>query len=284
MLSTRTKVTIARAAFSAINLARRVVGASPETVVTREGLRWRLDLREGIDLAIYLGVFERSTTRALRRLVRPGATVLDIGANIGAHTLPLAKLVGPTGRVHSFEPTAFAHKKLLANLALNPELAPRVSTHQVMLTNGDAVAPELYSSWPLVRSDNLHARHQGRLEPTTGARALRLDDYLAEIGVSHVDLVKLDVDGYECDVLAGASRFLASAAPVIVMELAPYVLAERGHTLEELLGRLAGSGYRLEDETTGEPLPQDTAGITGLIKDGGCMNVVGRPLAPKEKR
>ena len=59
-------------------------------------INWRLDLLEGIDL---LGSFEPLTVRAYRGIVRPGDTVLDIGANVGAHTLPLAQLVGETCRV-----------------------------------------------------------------------------------------------------------------------------------------------------------------------------------------
>ena len=77
-----------------------------------------------IDFAIYLGgMFERNTALALRKLVRPSSLVLDIGANIGAHTLRLANLVGSSGRVFAFEPTDFAYSKLQANLDLNPALA-----------------------------------------------------------------------------------------------------------------------------------------------------------------
>jgi FkbM family methyltransferase len=54
--------------------------------------------------------------------VKPGNAVLDIGRNIGAHTLPLAHLVGPHGRVIAFEPTAYAIRKMRANIALNAGL------------------------------------------------------------------------------------------------------------------------------------------------------------------
>src|SRR5262245_34452280 len=114
VLTTRTKVAIARLAYSAISAVRRRVGLDHSVRVVRDGACWELDLREGIDLAIYLGLFEAGTSRALRRLVRPGAVVLDVGANIGAHTLRLAKLVGESGRVIAFEPTVYAHTKLLA--------------------------------------------------------------------------------------------------------------------------------------------------------------------------
>jgi FkbM family methyltransferase len=277
IISTRTKLTIARTASRALNLARRAVGRGPVTTVVREGVSWELDLREGIDLALYLGVYERATMKTLRRLAKPGTTALDIGANIGAHTLPLAKNVGDEGRVHAFEPTAFAHGKLRANLALNPSIARRVVLEQLLLTDDPASfkADAIYSSWPLETRKDLHEKHQGALKSTEGARAIRLDDYLEQAKVAKVDLVKMDVDGHECSVLRGAPRLLASR-PVIVMELAPYVLAERGHSLKELLSLLSAVGYRLEHETSGAPLPEDAATIEAMIGDGRCMNVIAR--------
>ena len=103
---------------------RRMVGRGPLVETTRGGVRWNLDLGEGIDFAIWLrGCFEPSTLHALQRLVRPGATVLDIGANVGAHTLHLAAAVGSTGRVLAFEPVAESFRKLRTNVAANPSLA-----------------------------------------------------------------------------------------------------------------------------------------------------------------
>jgi hypothetical protein len=68
--------------------------------VRRRGLKWELDLREGIDLAIFaFGCFESETYQTIQKIVRPGSIVFDIGANIGAHTLNLARLSAPTGKV-----------------------------------------------------------------------------------------------------------------------------------------------------------------------------------------
>ena len=68
-----------------------------------------------------------------------------------------------------------------------------------------------------------------------------------------VQLVKLDVDGFECDVLRGATKLLSEARPVFVMELAPYVLEERGTSLEELLALFAPHGYRFLDQDPSKP-------------------------------
>jgi FkbM family methyltransferase len=204
--------------------------------------------------------------------------VLDIGANIGAHTLLLAQLVGPQGRVLSFEPTQFAFLKQKRNLELNPDLADRVQPFQCLLSSQDgAPLPQaLYSSWPLTKPQNVHAKHMGEEMPTAAASARRLDSILEEIGNPRVRLVKLDVDGNECDVLEGAINLLKTHRPVFVMELAPYVLDERGASLEKLLSLFHPHGYKFYDERTERPLPSTALEMSRLIRDGESINIIAR--------
>ena len=113
MLSTRRKITLARWAYQCVHAARALFTRDDHTIVVRGDIVWDLDLGEGIDFAIYLlGAFERSSIRAYSRLIKPGAVVIDVGANIGAHTLPFAHLVGPAGHVLAFEPTTYAFNRL----------------------------------------------------------------------------------------------------------------------------------------------------------------------------
>ncbi len=131
IIPTKRKILIAKILSGLILSVRKLFGLDGETEVKRQRICWRLDLHEGIDLAIYLGVYERETLSAWKGLVAPGSVVLDIGANIGAHTLPLASLVGCDGKVIAFEPTAYAFEKLCANIALNPALGNRIEAHRV---------------------------------------------------------------------------------------------------------------------------------------------------------
>jgi FkbM family methyltransferase len=223
-------------------------------------------------------MFERSTALALARLTEPSSLVLDIGANIGAHTLHLANLVGAGGRVMAFEPTDFAFRKLKRNLDLNPQLAARVDALHCFLAASDGVGvPDaIYSSWPLAAEAGLHAKHLGREMRTEQAQARSLDSMLAERADRRVQLVKLDVDGYECDVLKGATTMLRDARPVFVMELAPYVLDERGTSLDQLLSYFVPNGYAFYDERTAGRLPAEAKALQRLIADGESMNVVAR--------
>jgi FkbM family methyltransferase len=280
VLTTKTKIVLAGIASRSIAGARRALGLRNEVAVRRGEVWWKLDLQEGIDFAIFLfGVFERHTVMACRRHLRPGDVAVDIGANIGSHALHLARCVGPSGRVFAFEPTTFAYQKLLANIAMNPDLAARITPEQIMLVDPRAreLAPHLYSSWPLTATAQLHAQHLGRLMDTAGARAISLDEYLESAQVPSVALIKIDVDGHECSVLRGAVGTISRFRPVIVMEVAPYVLREVGHELGDLLEIVTSLGYELRDQRTGASLPMDADGLRALISEGAGVNVVALP-------
>lgn len=283
MLRTKQKIAIARLAQVVAMGARRVVGLGPETQVTRNGARFALDLREGIDFSIWLlGTFEPETVRCYRQLLRPGDVVLDIGANVGAHTLFLARAVGEAGRVVAIEPTDYAFAKLSANCALNPELAKRIQCLQAMLVaseDGALETPQLYSSWPLAEEPGLHGLHQGRLMTTSGARARTLDSLVRGLGLDRVDCIKLDIDGFECGMIRGAGEVLERWHPTIVMELAPYALREQGESLHALLGLLTGHRYALFDMESGEALSPDAAVLEARIPPGASWNVLARAAA-----
>jgi FkbM family methyltransferase len=278
-MKTSHKIGAARVIYHAVHAGRALVGRTDHEIVVRDGMTYDLDLSQGIDFAIYLGgMFERSTATALSKLTEPASLVLDVGANIGAHTLRLARLVGPKGRVMAFEPTDFAFRKLQRNLDLNPWLASRVEAFHCFLAASDsASAPKaIYSSWPLVVGTGLHAKHLGREMQTEAAQARSLDSVLNEYADRKVQLVKLDVDGFECDVLRGATSLLREARPIFVMELAPYVLEERGTTLDELLSHFIPNGYRFYDERTQKQLPSTARELQAMVDDGASMNVVAR--------
>lgn len=278
-MKTSSKIALARTLYHAVHAGRSLLGRTDRQVVERDGIAYDLDLSQGIDFAIYLANFyERGTRAALRRLVQPGSLVLDIGANIGAHTLTLAQSVGPNGRVLAFEPTDYAHGKLQRNLALNPELVKRVTAFHCFLTATDAnpIPDAIYSAWPLAREPGLHAKHLGREMKTETAQARSVDSVLAELADQKVALVKFDVDGFECDVLKGARTLLSEARPIFVMELAPYVLDERGASLDELISFFVPRGYRFYEETTNRPLPSSAPELLQMIGDGRSINVIAR--------
>jgi FkbM family methyltransferase len=276
MLTTRQKIALARMVQTPLVAVRRLATLGPVTRVRRRGVNWSLDLREGIDLSIWLlGAFEVATVRAYERLLAPGSVVLDIGANVGAHTLHLARAVGADGKVWAIEPTEYALGKLKANMALNPDVSDRIVCCQVMLVDRDGIeVPPLHSSWPLTGDADLHERHGGRLMPTANARALTLDSFVAERGITRVDFIKLDIDGHECAMLRGAGATLRALRPVILLELSPHQLDENGGSIEELVDLLAAAHYALHDLGSRVPLPMSGAGLRALIPHGASRNAI----------
>lgn len=277
MITTAQKIALATIAYRLVALGRGMLGLSHQVETTRGGVRWSLDLREGIDFSIFaLGGFEPVTLNLYRTLVTSGSVVLDIGANIGSHTLPLATLVGPCGRVIAFEPTEFAIKKLRANTALNPELAQRINAYQLMLVadSADLLEPAIYSSWPLSDVEGLHEKHRGKMMSTTGARSVTLDQFVVETELEAVHFIKIDVDGNEPAVLTGGSETLRRFRPQILMEFAPYLFKDDLDGFENMLRLLDELGYAFIDANTGKPLPKDASSLFRQIPDGASRNVL----------
>ena len=277
MLSTSHKILIARCASATVLFMRGLFGRPSAMVITRRGLKWSLNLKEGIDFAIYLlGGFEIRTLQLYEKLVHDGDVVLDIGANVGAHTLPLALLVGPSGKVFSFEPTAFAFAKQIANIALNPQLSSRIDAKQMMLmaTTSENLPTSVYSSWPLESAQDLHKEHHGRLMATQGAGISTVDDFLQRRGIETVNFIKLDVDGNESDVLQGARRTIERAKPLIMLELAPFVYKDNPGKFDALLQQLWDSGYEISKIGTTRVLPHDAAAVRGMIAQAGGINAL----------
>jgi FkbM family methyltransferase len=279
MLTTKTKVSLAAIAYRFIAKGRALAGKDNCATVRRGGIRWCLDLSEGIDFSIYLlGAFERSTVATLRKLVKPGDVVFDIGANIGAHTLGLARSVGPAGRVFAFEPADFAFAKLQRNLALNPELEARTHPRQILLAASPAGHPqqEIYASWPLEKDDSVHPKHRGRLVAARNATLDTLDRFVEREGIDRLNLIKIDVDGHELPVLQGGLGVLTKFRPVLVMEMSPYVHAEEHSSFAALVALLRDAGYSIHHAGTWDPLPLQAAELEALIPDGASINFIAR--------
>jgi FkbM family methyltransferase len=250
VLRTKTKIALARAGLRVVMGGRRAIGRGPIAVCRRGGLRWKLDLREGIDFSIFLlGSFEPDMVSAYRHMITAGAIVIDIGANIGAHTLRLAACVGTAGRVIAVEPTQYAFERLQEHVLLNPKLTPRIILLQAMLMGSQEapLAEKIESSWPLDTPSVAHPEHAGVGKVTTGATVRTLDNVVSDLDLKSVDFLKLDVDGYEVEVLRGARDTLRRFAPVIFFEHAPYVLSEKGYKPDELVSILIDAGYQFKN-------------------------------------
>jgi FkbM family methyltransferase len=216
---------------------RRLREKNPKRICTRNGVTFETDLREVIDTAIYLGGWEPGTLAFLGDVVKPGDVVVEVGANIGAHTLPIAKMAGASGHVYAFEPTVFARTKLLRNIALNPDFSGNVTVYSQPVTNKELAMSrtEIQSAWR-----EGQAPHSETIDtpPTT------LDDFVIQANPARVSLLKVDVDGYDYKVLQGGVDLLQRFRPLVFVELCEYTLREQGDSVRDILALLQGMGYR----------------------------------------
>jgi FkbM family methyltransferase len=229
-----------------------------QSVVTSiNGITYDLDLTQDVDSNIYFkGCYEPWTTAFITRHVKPGMLALDIGANIGAHALRLARLVGPTGRVIAFEPSSWAFARLQRNASLNAGYNLSLENIGLADFNGSRrlkIAPRM----------PLHRRRYAFDEEEIVFK--RLDDYLAEHAAARIDFIKLDVDGFDYKVLAGATATLQASRPLMIAEVAPAYLARFGDTAEALLGLLDALDYEFSTEAeSAKRLTTPTAVLSGL--------------------
>jgi FkbM family methyltransferase len=204
---------------------------------------------------VFWGTLERGMTLCLQSILRPGMVFVDVGANIGIHTLHAARAVGATGTVHSFEPSPNTFRVLQQNVRANG--LTRVELHQVALLDKDCEVP-FYQIEGMCGWNNLFAgSDEGTAVPV---KATTLDEALPQGG--RIDIVKIDAEGAEPLIWRGMRRVLAENPQIrILIEFAPIHLRRAGSQPDEFLREIAAAGFRIsriEDES-GELGPFDPA-------------------------
>jgi FkbM family methyltransferase len=168
----------------------------------------------------YRGLYERSEVALFRRLLSPGDVVVDVGANVGYLTSLFATIVGSRGRVIAVEPSP----RLLPRLEQLVELLWPVPVELVPCALGASGGSAVLRDFERPEHSGAGTLRAGPGPPSGGAEvAVRtLSSLLEERGLSHVDLLKVDVEGYEPDVMAGAgSAFPSGAIGHAMIEVSP---------------------------------------------------------------
>lgn len=178
----------------------------------------------------FYGEMNELEVAAQRALFAPGDVVLDVGANIGVNTIPLARHAGPRGRVIAFEPQRVIHQMLCANLALNGLTNVEALWTAVGAQPGSIRVPPLdYDAVDNFGGIELGGE-QGEKVPVTTIDQLKLD---------RCRLIKIDVESMELEVIQGAAETIDRLRPRLYFE------NNRKDKSPALLGHLLGLGYRL---------------------------------------
>lgn len=187
--------------------------------------------------------FERAELRFVERLLRPGMTVLDIGAHHGLYSLLCSKCVGRKGQVIAFEASPRECRRLAKHLRLNGCRNVLIEPHAVGSENGSA---DLYvvngsCNW----GNSLPAPAVFESTFKIPVQVSPVDDVLLELGISRVDFIKLDVEGAELSALKGTARLLRGVArPAILVEIQDLRTRPWGYPSRAIVEFLTRAGYR----------------------------------------
>jgi FkbM family methyltransferase len=237
--------------------------ARDNNLVVRLSVPWladtTVDVTLGNDnsLCLYVcGSFEPNEFNFLDRLLKPGMAFVDVGANDGYYTLFAARRVGSTGRVVSVEPSSRERGHLERNLARND------------LGNVAVVPSALGAAAGVAELRLAHGVHTGHntlgsfahddVVPASVERVPleTLDTVAARLGLPRIDVIKIDVEGGEANVIAGARGVLTSTRPLLMMEVTDGALRAQGSSEASLLDMLRHElGYEILvfSPTTGLP-------------------------------
>jgi FkbM family methyltransferase len=190
----------------------------------------RHDVYIGKSLA-ELGEFSEDETELFRQCVRPGATVVEAGANIGAHTISIARLAGDTGVVHAIEPQRIVFQTLCANVALNSLTNVRCHQAAVGETMGSIVVPLLEYDRP----NNFGGLGLGTYSEGERVPVITIDS----LKLARCDFLKIDVEGMELAAIRGAEQTLRLLRPNL------YIENDREKSSAALIEALFALGYKL---------------------------------------
>ena len=200
-----------------------------------------LDERDGQGLSVYFSpVYERGTTAVVRWLLQPGDAFVDVGANLGWYATLARDLVGVDGQVCAFEPHPVAFRDLELNLT-DDRLG--ISARQLAIGRKDGSALLVTDEGDSIDQSFIttHGRqggHRVEVQPLDTALAALLEGRPPRCTV-----VKVDVEGTETDVVAGARRVITTLRPIWLIECNPAAAARSGHRASDPFRALEGEGY-----------------------------------------
>lgn len=209
---------------------------------------------------MYFGRYELTTRDLMQKHLEPGDVFLDVGANIGYLTAVGLNQVGTSGEVHSFEPVDQYYRKLERVRELNPQYT--LKTNPVALGEQETTRTIRVSAsdnlgWNTLVPDFMERFDREPMIQRQEIDVIRLSNYCFQSNLETVNLVKIDVEGFELPVLKGFEEWLESSPPsqrpVILCEVAPQAYETLEYSLEDFGKLVERLHYRVlepDDETT----------------------------------
>lgn len=203
-------------------------------------LKMLLTLKDWVQFNLFIyGQYENNETKLVRKLCRNESVFFDIGANVGYYSLIAAK-TNPNNRIYAFEPVSRTYERAAANIKLNQ--LNNVFLHKKIISNHSGVASINVgneNNWgmsSLVQHDQLSGNSEQ-------VESITLDNFVKEQKINRLDLVKIDVEGFEMNVLEGMNDTLNLFKPIILIEILDHNLEANGHKPSDIYNFLWEKGY-----------------------------------------
>ncbi|MFN0277452.1 MAG: FkbM family methyltransferase [Pyrinomonadaceae bacterium] len=230
----------------------------------RNGIRYELDISDYMQYCIFFGI-ENEPRSALYDLVKNGTTVIDVGTNIGETLLNFAK-INRDGLNIGFEPVPFMYEKAKTNIALN-------EFRNIELVNKGLSSSEETLSFREVSGNNTGGTFLTRSDSTDEnllVQAIPLDDFVREKNLKNISLIKIDVEGFEMEVLKGASETLRRFKPTLFVEIDDAFLARQQSNSEAVFDFLSAHEYKIRSADTGNEITKAS---------GTHFDIIGVPMS-----
>lgn len=232
-----------------LNNVNRVFGKMPtgeyyRVVSLRGGLKIKVDIGEYIGSELYyFKEFEGDTYESIQKLMIKGKCFFDIGGNIGLISLMVNQICSGNVDVHIFEPAPDNFELLKSNIEMNG--MDNVVLNNVAVSSGDNATLRMYI-YEDQAYNSVYMLNRVPFKSIVEVPALSIDGYIEKQGIrpDTIELMKIDVEGYEYNVLKGASRLLTEYSPKILCEISHANLSKSGLVPHDVICSLLPYGYK----------------------------------------
>ena len=225
--------------------------------IRRNGVVFRIDLAlDPVMESMYFGTYQSDLVALMERVLRPGDSFIDVGANVGYVSAIALSLVGRKGQVHAFEPVPQYADRLRHVQQDNPRY--HLQVNPVALSDQPGTATICVTNLPNIGWNTMVPQFMGRrtVQAEVEVPVTTLDRYLTTTTVPNLRLIKIDTEGYEFPVLKGLQATLSSRDPLpaLVVEIAPAAYPNLGMSLAELAMFMRNLGYQAWDMAIAHPV------------------------------